>query len=114
MATAFVARHYRPVITLVQLCYLSGCSLYGMQAMTVRDALMNDQIDLAYSIVNQQSEHSDPVLTNMNKGILLRIKNDFVSSNISLETAKNHINKLYGTSLREQLGSIVININLLM
>ena len=109
MTTTFVVRHHKLLFALVLLCCLSGCSLYGFQAMTVRDALMHDQIEFAYSLVDKQSGFSDPVLTNMNKGILLRMKNDFVSSNLSLDKAKRHINKLYGTSLREQLGSIVIN-----
>jgi len=109
MTTAFVVRHRKFMSVLSVLCFLSSCSLYSFQAMTVRDALMNNQIDLAYSLVDDQFRYSDTVLKSMNKGMLLRMKNNFVSSNESLEQAKKRINKLYGISVTEQFGSVVIN-----
>ena len=109
LATTFVVRHSKTLLVFVLLNLLAGCSLYSLQANTVRDALMRDQVDLAYRLVEKQNRYSDSVLKDMNKGILLRMKKDFVSSNNSLEQAKQRINQLYGISVTDQLGSVVIN-----
>ena len=87
----------------------SGCATYSFQARSIRVALMSGQPELAYQHVLKQEKTSDEVLSSMNKGLLLRFQDDYVDSNQSLEVAKKHIEKLYGVSITDQVGGLLIN-----
>lgn len=109
MTATLAVRFYQRLFVISLLCFLSACATYSRQAVTLHDALINGQIDSAYALIEKQEKSSDIVLTNMNKGILRRMKNDFTGSNQVLEISKNRIEKLHGLSITEQLGSVVIN-----
>jgi len=91
------------------LSLISGCATYSRQAFTLHDALIAGQLDIADALIEKQEQSSDIVLTNMNKGIVRRMKNDFQGSNSAFEISKNQIEKLHGVSVTEQLGSMAIN-----
>lgn len=109
MIAVTIFRLARQLPVVISLCILTGCATYSEQALSVRDALRSGQIDLAYAEVEENKQYFDVVLSNMNKGILRRMKDDFIGSNHALEKAKNRINNLYGISITEQLGSVIIN-----
>lgn len=109
MTTTSVVRQCRSAFILLMLVLLPACTHYSFQAMTVRDALLADRADVAFSLIEKQPVFSDAVLKNMNKGMLQRMLSDFAGSNASFEEAKKRIEKLYGISVTEQLGSVAIN-----
>lgn len=89
---------------------LGGCASYSDSFMTIERALATRQYDVALqSIERQSNQESQRVLYLLNKGMILRMKRDFTSSNVVLEAAKQEMNRLYATSIRENALSFVIN-----
>lgn len=78
--------------------------------MTIERALATRQYDAALqSIERQSNQKNQRVLYLLNKGMILRMKRDFTGSNLALEAAKQEINRLYATSIRENTLSFVVN-----
>ena len=109
MTAALVIRLLWRSLIIAQLIYLSGCATYTGQAYSVQDALKRDDIDLAYTFIEARENYSDRVLNNLNRGMLLQMKRDFIASNKAFEKAKKHINRLHGFSVSEHLGAVIIN-----
>jgi uncharacterized protein len=89
---------------------LGGCASYSDSFMTIERALATQQYDVALqSIERQSNQKNQRVLYLLNKGMILRMKRDFTGSNLALEAAKQEINRLYATSIRENTLSFVVN-----
>lgn len=100
----------RHVISLLFLLTLVGCASYSDSFMTIERALSTRQYDAALQSIEQQSDRENQrVLYLLNKGMILRMKRDFTGSNVALEAAKQEINRLYATSIRENALSFVVN-----
>lgn len=92
----------------VSLLLMQGCATSAQKSMGMRQSLMQGRPDLALTAVEQNGESTD-VMTNMNRGLLRRMNRDFEGSNEALEIAKKEIEELYGVSVTEQAGSVLVN-----
>lgn len=100
----------RHAFSVLCLLTLGGCASYSDSFMTIERALATRQYDVALqSIERQSNQENQRVLYLLNKGMILRMKRDFTGSNIALEAAKQEMNRLYATSIRENTLSFVIN-----
>lgn len=90
------------------LLLMQGCATSAQKSMGMRQSLMQGRPDLALTAVEQNGETTD-VMANMNRGLLRRMNRDFAGSNEALEIAKKKIEELYGVSVTEQAGSVIVN-----
>lgn len=89
---------------------LNGCATYSNSFTTVEHQLEKQQYDDALKTIDKQSkDKKDHVLYLLNKGMVLRMKRDFVASNESLEAAKHEMESLYAASVSENALSFVVN-----
>jgi uncharacterized protein len=89
---------------------LNGCATYSNSFTTVEHQLEKQQYDDALKTIDKQSkDKKDHVLYLLNKGMVLRMKRDFVASNESLEAAKHEMENLYAASVSQNALSFVIN-----
>lgn len=89
---------------------LNGCATYSNSFTTVEHQLEKQQYDDALKTIDKQSkDKKDHVLYLLNKGMVLRMKRDFVASNESLEAAKHEMESLYAASVSQNALSFVIN-----
>ncbi|MDH5711218.1 MAG: hypothetical protein OEZ15_06090, partial [Gammaproteobacteria bacterium] len=63
----------------------------------------------ALVIAEEQDRQQKDVLASLNKGMLRRIKGNYQASNQIFEVAKKQIEELYGISVSEQAGALVVN-----
>ena len=88
----------------------SGCTTYSSSFAAIERNLAAQQYDAALLDIEQQSSSkSDRVLYLLNKGMVLRMKRDFVASNQSLEAAKAEMDRLYAASVSENTLSFIVN-----
>jgi uncharacterized protein len=87
---------------------MQGCATSAQKSVGMRQALLQGRPDLALVDVERGGYSSD-VMVNMNRGMLRRINRDYEGSNLALEIAKKQIDQLYGISVSEQTGSVIIN-----
>lgn len=89
-----------------------ACATGSNSSYTLERHLAAQKPERALKSLEQQSRQwarRDQVLYLLNKAMLLRMQGDFVASNDIFEQAKQRIDKLYGVSVTEQIGSVIIN-----
>lgn len=88
---------------------LQSCASYSEHALSMREGLLAGRADVALAIAEKIDPKQKEIIVSLDKGMLRRINDDFIGSNQSLEVAKQAIEKLYGTSVTENLAAITIN-----
>jgi tetratricopeptide (TPR) repeat protein len=89
---------------------LNGCATYSSSFTKIEHQLEGQQYDEALKTIEEKSkDKNDRVLYLLNKGMVLRMKRDFVASNESLEAAKQEMERLYAASVSENALSFVVN-----
>lgn len=89
---------------------LNGCATYSSSFAKIEQQLAGEQYDEALKTIEEKSkDKTDRVLYLLNKGMVLRMKRDFVASNESLEAAKQEMERLYAASVSENALSFVVN-----
>lgn len=89
---------------------LTGCATYSSSFKVIEDNLAAQQYDQALQALEKQSpSKTDLALHALNKGMILRMKRDFVASNQALEQAKAEMERLYAASVTENALSFIIN-----
>jgi len=89
---------------------LSGCATYSDSFGVIQHNLAAQQYDDALKSIEKQSgSKTDRVLYLLNKGMVLRMKRDFVGSNQALEAAKDEMERLYAASVSEHTLSFLVN-----
>src|SRR5450759_1082069 len=79
---------------------LTGCATYSESFGVIERDLSARQYDAALRDIEKQSRSkTDRVLYLLNKGMVLRMKRDFSSSNQALEAAKAEMERLYACLL---------------
>lgn len=107
---SLLARSIIPLTTSLLLSLsLTGCMGLGSKAASMQIELAAGRIDNAFAIAEKEDSNEEEVMACLNKGMLRRIKGDYQGSNRIFEVAKNHIEELYGVSVSEQAGSLIIN-----
>ena len=92
------------------LLILGGCASYSSQFDPIATDMSTGQIDQALEQLDQEKPASrNTLLWLMNRGMLLRMKGDFTTSNQEFSLAKHLVEKLDALSLREQALSVTIN-----
>lgn len=90
--------------------WLSGCATFSDSFIPIEQQLAAGEFKRALAVHESQSHpERDAVLSRLNQGMLRRMAGDLDGSNVSLEAAKQDMEKLYGTSLSETAASFVIN-----
>lgn len=87
---------------------ISACVTYGEKTESMRNQLLSGQIAAARTLVEQMRDDDD-VLLKLNQGMLRRMTGDYQASNQVFEQAKKRIDELYGVSVSEQLGTVIVN-----
>ncbi len=96
--------------TLVFVLALNGCATYSSSFGKIEQQLAGQQYDDALKTIEEGSKSkTERVLYLLNKGMVLRMKRDFVASNESLEAAKQEMERLYAASVSENALSFVVN-----
>ena len=89
---------------------LGGCATYSGSFRVVERDLAAQKYDAALSDVEKESKSAkDRVLYLLNKGMILRMKRDFVGSNVAFEAAKTEMDRLYAASVTENALSVMVN-----
>ena len=89
---------------------LQGCATYSSSFSVVERDLAAQKYDAALSDIEKESKSKkDRVLYLLNKGMVLRMKRDFVDSNVAFEAAKAEMNRLYAASVTENALSVMVN-----
>ena len=91
---------------------LQGCATRDHSLHDIERRLAADEPAQALESLERQSKswsRRDKVLYLLNRAMLLRIRGDFAASNAAFTKAKRRINELYGVSVSEQAGSVIIN-----
>lgn len=89
---------------------MGGCATYSGSFGVIEKDLAGQQYDAALSNVEKESaSKTDRVLYLLNKGMVLRMKRDFVASNVAFEAAKAEMDRLYAASVSENALSVMVN-----
>lgn len=89
---------------------LNGCATYSNSFSIIEQQLDKQRYDEALKTLETQAKNQkDRVLYLLNKGMVQRMKRDFVASNESLEAAKQEMERLYAESVSEHALSFMIN-----
>jgi hypothetical protein len=89
---------------------LGGCASYSSSFSVIQNDLADRQYDAALQEIEKQStSKNNRVLYLLNKGMVLSMKGDFAASNRALEDAKDEMDRLYATSVSENVLSFVVN-----
>jgi len=89
---------------------LSGCATYSDSFSPVQGDLASQKYDAALKDIEKQSgSKTDRVLYLLNKGMVLRMKRDFVGSNQALEAAKTEMDRLFAASVSQNAMSFLVN-----
>lgn len=100
----------RRAVLLLGVLVLSGCATYSSSFGGVQRNLAAQDFDAALQTLEKQADSkTDRVLYLLNKGMVLRMKRDFASSNAALEAAKTEMNRLYAESVSENALSFIVN-----
>lgn len=92
--------------------FLAGCAGHDHSLFNVERRLAADQPELALQSLERESQNwrrRDKVLYLLNRAMLLRMQGNLVGSNKAFTEAQRRIDKLYGVSVTEQIGSVIIN-----
>ena len=97
-------------VTFASVGALAGCATYSDSFDSIQHNLSARQHDAALQEIEKQSgSKTDHVLYLLNKGMVLRMKGDFVGSNQALESAKEEMDSLYAASVSENALSFLVN-----
>ena len=100
----------RKLICGLFLLSLVGCASYSSKFAPIAADLAADNIDQALAVLDKENPpERDRLLWLMNRGMLLRLKGDYVASNQEFQSAKQLVEKLDALSLREQTLAVTIN-----
>lgn len=91
---------------------LAGCATHDYSLVNVERRLAADQPELALQSLERQSQswgRRDRVLYLLNRAMLLRMQGNLIGSNKAFTEAQRRIDELYGVSISEQIGSVIIN-----
>ena len=111
MKLAAMGRTVRTGIA-ISMCSLAlgGCASYSSSFSVIQNDLADRQYDAALQEIEKQSiTKTDRVLYLLNKGMVLSMKGDFAASNRALEAAKDEMDRLYATSVSENVLSLTVN-----
>ncbi|MDH5387966.1 MAG: hypothetical protein OEY06_05920 [Gammaproteobacteria bacterium] len=89
--------------------FLTGCMGLGSKAVSMQAELAAGRVSNALAIAENENSSEDEVLASLNKGMLRRMKRDYQGSNQIFEVAKKNIEELYGVSVTEQAGALIVN-----
>jgi hypothetical protein len=90
--------------------FLAGCATYSESFRVIERDLSARQYDAALQDIEKQSgSKKDRVLYLLNKGMVLRMKQDFTRSNEALEAAKTEMERLYTASVSENALTFIVN-----
>jgi len=96
--------------TLACVLALNSCATYSNSFAIIKQQLAEQHYDEALkSIEDQSGDKRDRALYLLNKGMVQRMKRDFVASNESLEAAKQEMERLYAESVSEHALSFMVN-----
>jgi uncharacterized protein len=110
MKARFAGAVWRWLVATAAFVALGGCATYTDTFGSVEAQLAVGDYDAALeALERQRGAARDEVLYLLNRAMLLRMKRDLRASNEAFEAAKARMEELYGTSLREQTLSFVIN-----
>lgn len=111
MAASLVWRRAALVIAVVAVgVFQAGCATYSDSFGLIEQNLAARQYDAALQEIEKQAgSKTDRVLYLLNKGMVLRMKEDFAGSNQALEKAKSEMERLYAASVSENALSFLIN-----
>lgn len=113
--TDFKQRHsflygFISVAMLSAMVILQGCATYSTGFAKIENATANRDLDGALKSLDElKLTGADEVLHHLNKGTLLRLKENYAESNKHLDAAKLMMEKLLATSVTEQAGSATLN-----
>ena len=102
-------RIIQSVVLLSAVLLLSSCVNLIKKNESMQSQLRIGNIGNAFTIVEREDSAEKDVLASMNKGMLRQMKGDYKGSNAIFEVAKNKIEKLYGVSVTEQAGALIVN-----
>jgi len=89
---------------------LGGCATYSGSFGVIEHDLAARKYDAALVNIEKESgSKKDRVLYLLNKGMVLRMKRDFVASNVAFEAAKTEMARLYAASVSENTLSVMVN-----
>ena len=91
---------------------LVGCATHDHSLLNVERRLAADQPDLALQSLERESQNwgrRDKVLYLLNRAMLLRMQGNLAGSNKAFTEAQRLIDKLYGVSVTQEIGSVIIN-----
>ncbi|GMQ90551.1 MAG: hypothetical protein BMS9Abin10_0945 [Gammaproteobacteria bacterium] len=92
--------------------FLGACATGGGDSSGIERHLAAQKPERALKTLEKQSRQwarRDQVLYLLNKAMLLRMQGQLAASSDTFEQAKQRIDKLYGVSVSEQIGSVIIN-----
>lgn len=75
----------------------------------MQSVLASGHVGNALAMAEQEDVDKKDVLASLNKGMLRRMKGDYQGSNSIFEIAKEKIKELYGVSISEQAGALIVN-----
>lgn len=87
----------------------TGCVSLSAKNESMYGALTAGRVDHALAIAEKQDLEHEDVLASLNKGMLRRMTGDYEQSNRFFEIAKQQIKALYGVSVSEQAGALLVN-----
>lgn len=88
----------------------AGCTTYTSSVRPVENMLAAGQPGEALLLLEKNGDSGlGQVLYELNRGILYRAAGDYVASNAAFEEAKLKMEALYGVSVTEQTGSLILN-----
>ncbi|MDX8386255.1 MAG: hypothetical protein R8M11_07045 [Gallionella sp.] len=89
---------------------LTGCATYSDSFGAIKRNLAKQEYDAALIEIEKQAESKNSrALYLLNKGMVLRMKQDFSGSNDMLEAAKLEMERLYAVSVSENALSFIVN-----
>jgi hypothetical protein len=98
------------VVALLCVFVIAGCATYSSSFGVIEKDLAAQQYDAALQDIEKQATvKKDRVLYLLNKGMVMRMKHDFVASNEALEAAKTEMERLYAASVHENALSFIVN-----
>ena len=105
-----VGKLFVVLTALFSILALNGCATYSNSFAAIEHQLSEQKYDDALKTIETQSkDKKDHVLYLLNKGMVQRMKRDFVGSNESFEAAKQEMERLYAASVSQNALSVVVN-----
>jgi hypothetical protein len=90
---------------------LTGCATYSQNFQAIEKQLATQHPDVALKELDKQYKPSGPsaALYFLNKGMLLRMNQQYKASNAAFETARKLMEELEAVSVSEQAGAFTVN-----